>query len=284
MRIFPFVNCNYNCDYCTVYTGLKQKPKYDLLAPEKWIESIKRAAPFFKKDFQIVISGGEPTMYRDFVKLCDGLNGFNVVVYTNLSPFAHEKLMQLEHPVKIYPSFHNRQEGGDLKGWLSRLMDIKKQGHYICLQHAINDGSEGIETLPDFIIKPNLEGYLDGKYHSPYVNECRVDGKELRKVRCATWQFAVAPDGDIYNCQSGFWKKESYYRLGNIQTIEWEKFPQYIECEFCGLCHVCAAGKVIAEMDGKAITDKWQYIPALQKDEQFIYKYTTTIERGSMNE
>ena len=231
------------------------------------------------------MTGGEPTLYKDFVELCEELKYFNVVIYSNISEPAYKKFMQLKNQIKIYPSYHNAMEKGDFKTWLNRLLDIKAQGHHVYMTHCVDDGSEGIENVPGWVMKPNIEGYWDGVYHSPYVNECRINGKELRHVRCSTWQFVVAPDGSIYNCQTGLWQKDDYFKLGNVLDVDWENFPNYLDCERCGNCHICAAGKIIGGANGEQITDKWQYLPALHDDNpQWVRKYTAEWKRGSLNE
>jgi len=289
LRIYPTTLCNYKCEYCTAYITYNRHlnyKNYKTITAQQWVDSIirlRKESDYFSDDFNILVSGGEPTLYKEFNQMIDGLieNDFKVVVYTNMSEFAYKKIKQLKCKVKLYPSFHIKQEK-NFHTWLARVLDVKQLGHNTGTIHSPNDGDPVLDDLPKWVLKTSIEGFWDaGIYHSPYVNRCRIEGKNLREVMCSTLQFIVGPDGSIFNCQAGLWSQEDSLRYGNILTIDWKTFPRWVECRTCGACHICSQGKVIAELDGKIIRDKWQYIP-LFKPEQ--YQQAITVNRGQFNQ
>lgn len=275
LRIFPFMSCNYLCDYCTAYYQFNtpiRTNEFKTISAETWLKALNdpKIYDLFAENFQIIISGGEPTLCKGFKELCDGLENRNVCVYSNISQFAYNKLCSLEKPVKIYPSYHSKMEiekqGKDaFRAWYRRLLDIRRCGHQIYTTHSPDDGSPEVQELSSWVLKTKIEGIWNGKFYSPFVNECRVRSKELRSVKCHTQHFCVASDGDIYNCQAGLWSKDDKLIIGNVQSIKWDSFPEWFDCYRCGNCHICSQWKIILDTDGKLIKDDWQYKPMLEK-------------------
>lgn len=84
--------CNLSCSYCNIIRNYKNKPagypdmshyKNNELSGDQWIEIFKRLKANNDKVF-LVIYGGEPTMYEDFVKIIDFCNK-NEIYYTVIS-------------------------------------------------------------------------------------------------------------------------------------------------------------------------------------------------------
>lgn len=64
--------CNYNCSYCWPYARSNKVDHYNLDLYKKTIDEIKRQARQNGfTDFHFSFSGGEPTAYKDFLKLID---------------------------------------------------------------------------------------------------------------------------------------------------------------------------------------------------------------------
>jgi organic radical activating enzyme len=83
--IIPSFNCNYNCDYCILKNGKGKLPKNkNVKSPEEWLFYIKS---FPVKIGEVIISGGEPTLYPGFTYLVNELlrHKYFVTIYTNLS-------------------------------------------------------------------------------------------------------------------------------------------------------------------------------------------------------
>ena len=279
LRIFPYLLCCYRCSYCSAYTQFNTELRYKefkTLPAQIWIDALNRQEMFqlFEPNYQIVVSGGEPTLWKEFKEFCDGMKYRNMVIYSNISKQAYNKLCGLEKPVKLYPSFHAKEEmrlskHSDIheayKAWYRRVLDLKLCGHKIYMVHCPDDGLPAIQELGSYVLKTRIEGIYKGEFYSPYVNECRVRSKEMKTVQCHTQHFCVAPDGDIYNCQANLWSKREGTVIANIQDVNWSEFPEFINCDWCGACHACAQQKAILDLDGNLITDEFQYKPLLDQ-------------------
>lgn len=295
LRIFPTLKCNYNCDYCSI-NYKESNTKYKEIPVKDWLKFLNETdfSNRLVDDFNMIITGGEPTLYKDFVELINGINHKVVIIYTNLSHKAFLELMKLDKKVYISPTFHSvqeykRLEEAALKSWLDRLLKLKSHGHIVHNPHVPNTGAEYLKKLPNYILKTNIEGVHNGVYHNPYVNECRIDKKETRQVKCMTTEFVIAPTGDIYNCQGGMFslnkEQTNQTYLGNIKDIDIDKIGHFIDCDWCGYCHLCSRGKIIVNKDMSHITDKWQYVTLMnENNEQFKWYPTNPDLRGKFNE
>lgn len=83
MSCFLTFRCTLDCYYCTLRAG-GGYPTSEEMSLHEWIKIIKR---FPEKIREIVISGGEPMLHKDFVPFVQFLldRGYYVTVYTNLS-------------------------------------------------------------------------------------------------------------------------------------------------------------------------------------------------------
>lgn len=275
LRILPFMLCNYRCNYCTANTRYNtpiRANEYTTLPAQAWLDALNNPKIYdlFCENFQIIISGGEPTLYKGFKELCDGLENRNIMVYSNISKQAYNAFCSLTKSVKLYPSYHSQQEMNlnkkeAFRAWYRRLLDIRRLGHLCSVTHSPDDGSKEVQELSSWILKTKIEGIWDDEFYSPYVNECRVRSTELKTVKCHTQHFCVASDGDIYNCQASLWSKDEKNRLGNIQTIDWSTFPDWFVCDRCGNCHPCSQQKAILTLDNNLYSDEWQYKPLAEQ-------------------
>jgi hypothetical protein len=53
--------------------------------------------------------------------------------------------------------------------------------------------------------------------------------------------------------------------MGNIQSINWAEFPEFVKCDYCGACHICSQQKAILDMNDELIKDEFQYIPLIEQ-------------------
>jgi len=93
------MRCNYNCDYCCQTFVEGRKPIHKEVGFISWVRFIKRF-PYRIKE--ISVSGGEPTLHRDFVRIVKYLLscGYFVKVFTNLSNVG--KLLEIPKCVRLH--------------------------------------------------------------------------------------------------------------------------------------------------------------------------------------
>ena len=92
-------DCNFNCLYCCT-SGHRQDPKFQakLLDYNKIIESFYAIAA----SVRIRITGGEPFLYPNFVKLCRGLTEkHTLMINTNISSPLIKEFCQQVNPARV---------------------------------------------------------------------------------------------------------------------------------------------------------------------------------------
>jgi MoaA/NifB/PqqE/SkfB family radical SAM enzyme len=88
-------NCNFSCNYCGHYNRKPIPPKYD-------INHIAKSFDVFGDCGHIIITGGEPFLYPDFVKLCKLLTEKHYLsINTNLSQASVKDFAEQINPEKI---------------------------------------------------------------------------------------------------------------------------------------------------------------------------------------
>jgi organic radical activating enzyme len=102
--------CNLQCANCKAELAGKGIPIVPEKSPEEWIEFIKRFPA--KNIKQIVISGGEPTLYYGLHILINWLtcNGYLVTIATNI--WRPEELLKINpsRRLEIWDTYHIRDD------------------------------------------------------------------------------------------------------------------------------------------------------------------------------
>ena len=120
--------CNYDCSYCWPYAKSKKPDHQEFEVYTKAIDSIKsQARENGFTDFHFSFSGGEPTAYKNFLKLIsyyadDTADYQSIHMTTNLSPGmkwwerwleSTEKLQRKSLTASFHAEFANEKEFGD---------------------------------------------------------------------------------------------------------------------------------------------------------------------------
>jgi len=82
--IYPTLRCTLNCDYCTNLFFDGKRPTSHEIEWKEWMNIINT---FPVKVREVVLSGGEPMLYGNYVELADAIvsSGRFLTVYTNLT-------------------------------------------------------------------------------------------------------------------------------------------------------------------------------------------------------
>jgi len=101
----PTTRCNLKCNYCVSSIFLGEAPIFkNELTAKQWLEILLNYKPKIKF---VVISGGEPSIYKDIVPLVDGLtkNKIAVRILTNLTS---RRLLGVDNNpyVRFYTTLH----------------------------------------------------------------------------------------------------------------------------------------------------------------------------------
>lgn len=263
------LRCNYRCPYC--------------FSHGKWEELELRNRAYTQKDWltfwemmrdkygqmSIVISGGEPFIYPDFLRLLKRLTQIHLVeVCTNLF-FDVNKITGDFSPQKLilHPSFH--PYFANLEEFIEKLKVLKSAGWELgpiivayppLLNKMAYFKKRFKENGIDVFIQPFVGRYQDKDYPQSYTSEERENlsslvDKDLTKYQlqnlnpkgalCAAGSsyFRVHPDGSISRCAAA--KRE----LGRIEDKGFKLLGRASACEseFC----ICNSEAVYLQDFGK---------------------------------
>ena len=138
--------CNYKCSYCWPYANTDKPDHYDLETYKNTIDEIKHQARANGFDrFHFSFSGGEPTAYKDLLKLIDHYEDFespylSIHMTSNCSPAKNwwDKWLDVTNVMDrrtITASFH--AEFADEKEFGNKLLYLQDNGVGITINQVM---------------------------------------------------------------------------------------------------------------------------------------------------
>lgn len=210
--------CNHSCYYCGWHDNtIPLLPREDILF---MFSEIKKNT--CKKKYDIFLTGGEPTIYPDFIdlvnnidKLFDGKTHFSIQSNTNLSPKFYEEItsQEISNKIKFSASFQYHQVK-DLDKWKQNIKILNKAN---CLSNV------------DLLLERQNVNEIKNMFH-----HLRNEGIETVLVPIDEDPTAKDDYGDLMNLQGTMGYVYEYkYDDGSIEYIDdvdvkMKKLNQYI--------------------------------------------------------
>lgn len=208
-----------------------------------WIRGLNRIKT--KKNLPITLTGGEPTLYKGFYELIDGIdesipidlltNGdFDVLKFIERIP--PDRMKRKAKYASIRVSYHPYQTDIPRMFWDIRLLKMKDYSVGIW---AVDTGDPLIKALKkhakimdiDFRTKELL-----GKKHGTYKYPKGVNGIR-KKARCKPSELLIAPDGYLFRCHYDLYHRNNPYAHILDENV---KLPtDFSSCNNYGLCSPC---------------------------------------------
>ena len=246
--------CNYLCPYCFYYEGsgweiLKDKNLY--LSPGEWIRHWRNIYDKYGRSV-VIITGGEPFIYPDFVELIKELSKIHYPI--NISSNASTDLdlfVKVIDPQKVSLSISFQPQFEKLDPFLDKLIFLRKYKF---------DGCINLVAYPPFLkqikyyrerfnsIDKNLEIipfrgiYKEQAYPWSYTDEelslIEIERKQLQRYRkkgtpCIAGKNSVLllPDATVVRCGQVFYR----HVIGNFLDPQFKLLDQALPCdaEFC---------------------------------------------------
>lgn len=262
--IFLTYSCTADCSYCTqnysFKNGRKDSPLRGTLSPESWF--LLNNLP--DKPEGIVITGGEPFLYKGLADVLVGLSGFRQVqVVTNLTLDPAEVVEKVSsvttHRVLFECSYHERAI--DFELFLTRANLIKEAGLLGSVRIVDVDSARTRKSIRKFALKGIKVQSLCkvGVKGDEILATSNPEASNLYRkppVLCRTKLVLFAPNGDVYNCHTKLYWGDTASSFGNI-TTGFNIPDDYCICHDYGYCHPCQIGYI-------KIIKKDKHIPAEQ--------------------
>ena len=236
----PSIFCNYNCYFCQNSFYVKDLPEYKWRSAYEWTQFLNKVSVH-----HIDINGGEPMLYSQIVKLMNGLDNHNVVMFTN-NPLPHlwEEMKKGNNNIMICVSYHPLEEKRSIKQFAD---DFKMIPSYLKpTMHMIN--------IPEISLK-NIRGqfayqgvFITGLDAIIPTKHNQIEEK-FSTVMCDSGMVAIAPNMTVFDCPALMLRK-----IGgkSIDDYDWEAVMK--KCDYYGLCGPICSSK-ITEHDFKRIAE-----------------------------
>lgn len=138
--------CNYKCSYCWPYANTDKPDYYDLQTYKNTVDEIKRQAIANGYDkFHFSFSGGEPTAYKDLLKLIEHYEDYNseylsIHMTSNCSPSKSwwKRWLDITHVMdrrSITASFH--AEFANEKEFADKLLYLQDNNVFITINQVM---------------------------------------------------------------------------------------------------------------------------------------------------
>jgi molybdenum cofactor biosynthesis enzyme MoaA len=246
-------DCNYRCSYCFFDGKWEEYKKRNIyLSPEDWMKYWNRIHEIYGQIF-LVITGGEPMVYPDFIDLIKKLSQvcFHINISTNSSANL-EKFVEEVNPESVSISLSFQREFDTLDSFIERVKLIRRYNFKGCLNlvayppflRRLEDDKKKliIETQEEFKIIPFFGKYQNVEYPKGYTPEERrligIDDNWFAKVHrkgslCSAGYTSalVFPEGKVARCgQIG-----ERFLLGNFFDPDFRLYdkPMVCDAEYC---------------------------------------------------
>lgn len=259
-------DCNYRCPYCFFDGKWEEYKKRDIyLSVDEWNIYWKRMYDRYGLIY-LVITGGEPFIYPNFVELIERLSQFcyHINISTNASGDL-EGFVKRVDPKKVSLSLSFQPEFEKLERFIEKLLFIRKHGFDGCINFVayppyikdISSLRQRFASIEETLKVIPFWGKHEGKkYPDSYSEEEKVligiDDKWFENVRrkgsmCQAGMKSalIFPDGKVARC--GQIGEEAL--VGNFLDPEFKLFDRPLPCdaEYCP----CDEGRIPTEEKDK---------------------------------
>ncbi len=234
--------CKYKCDYCI--NGKTSKRKH--LKVNEWINGLNRLDVDRNLMTPITIQGGEPSGYKGWLEILNGLKSdLYIDILTNLD-FDIEDFMREIPPERLqrnvpYASIRVSYHPESPDGIFAKIAEMQARGYDVGL-FAVDHPKTDIEAIRtkskawgiDFRVKEFL-GVYKKKLYGDYKYLNALKGK-LKNVKCKSNELLIAPDGNIHKCHKELY--QGLNPLGNLLDKDLKIEFKFRDCSTT-MCNPC---------------------------------------------
>ena len=248
--------CNFACDYCIqkpkMIPGQRRKPwgRYRELTGRQWVDALN-AYPV-RPEHPLILTGGEPSLHKDFAFIASRLEGYDLDMTSNLTfdidafakeMRAHGKTFKTSfhtyHPKFIAPEKWLEQaerlrDSGIVEAPVFSMVNLERFPHFRDDEHDRNIGK--LLQLAD---QRGLL-YQFNEFRGTHMGE-GFNRDHKYRIDCTSAWVNIDPEGSIYNCQYHLTERKNAF--GNITDIAnckpLPKMGEFFSCTDFGYCDPC---------------------------------------------
>ncbi|EES89346.1 hypothetical protein [Helicobacter canadensis] len=294
IALFLTLSCNLSCSYCINLNergSSRSSVSKKQIKPSEWVDFINRICLLDEKgnpreDIPLTLQGGEPTMYKGFYEVVNGVDSrFKLDLLTNfmfdvdefIQRVPVEKFTRDAKYAAIRVSYHPGQNKID--DLIIKHHKMRDAGFYVGIYSvATPQNMEHINEIKekckkegiDFRVKEYL-GFDGKRWHGTYKYQDAISQKTEKYCECKTTELIVGPNGKIYRCHSDLYENRT--PIGNILDSDFKIEDIYRPCYVYGHCNPC---------DIKVKTNRFQEFGHTSVDIKNI-RDLTSDERVALN-
>ncbi|MEO6596948.1 MAG: radical SAM protein [Planctomycetota bacterium] len=248
--------CNFACDYCIqkpqMIPGQRRKPwgRYEELTGRQWVDALN-AFPV-RPEHPLILTGGEPSLHKDFAFIASHLEGYRIDLTSNLTfdidavareMRAHGKTFTMGfhtyHPKFMTPERFMEQaerlrDSGIVEAPTFSMVNLQRFPHFRDDEHDQN-----IKKLTELADRRGLV-YQFNEFRGTHMGEA-FNRDHKYQIDCTSAWVNIDPEGSIYNCQYHLTERKNAF--GNLTAIgECRPLPQmgeFFACTDFGYCDPC---------------------------------------------
>ncbi|MCR9246956.1 MAG: radical SAM protein [bacterium] len=263
--------CNFACDYCiqkpNMVPGQKRKPwgRYKELTGREWVDALN-AYPV-RPEHPLILTGGEPSLHKDFAFIASHLEGYELDMTSNLTfdidAFAKELRA---HGKQFATSFHTYHPGfiapekwldqaerlrdsGIVRAPVFSMVNLHRFPHFRSDEHDRN-----IQKLVELADRRGLL-YQFNEFRGTHMGKA-FNRDHRYQIDCTSAWVNIDPEGWIYNCQYHLTERKNAF--GNVTDISnckpLPKMGEFFACSdfgYCDPCHENSGHGAFRDRDGK---------------------------------
>jgi MoaA/NifB/PqqE/SkfB family radical SAM enzyme len=248
--------CNFACDYCIqkpqMIPGQKRKPwgRYQELTGRQWVDALN-AFPV-RPVHPLILTGGEPSLHKDFAFIASRLEGYELDMTSNLTFDIDAVAREMKaHGKQFATSFHTYHPKFIApEKWLEQAERLRDSGlvarptfSMVNLQrfpHFRDD--EHDRNLAKLVQLADRRGllYQFNEFRGTHMG-APFERRDKHAIDCTSAWVNIDPEGNVFNCQ--YHLTERTHAFGNITAIDacrpLPAMGEFFACTDFGHCDPC---------------------------------------------
>lgn len=248
--------CNFACDYCIqkpkMVPGQRRKPwgRYRELTGRQWVDAMN-AFPV-RPEHPLILTGGEPSLHKDFAFIASRLEGYDLDMTSNLTfdidafareMRAHGKTFKTSfhtyHPKFLAPEkwldqAERLRDSGLVEAPVFSMVNLQRFPHFRDDEHDRN-----VQKLAQMADRRGLL-YQFNEFRGTHMGE-GFNREHKYRIDCTSAWVNIDPEGAVYNCQYHLTERKNAF--GNITDIDacrpLPKMGEWFSCTDFGYCDPC---------------------------------------------